>query len=62
MEKEELKNLKAVDILAATLEARKKSMKLLEEQGITTIALAISEFLVKFVEQPDSALERLKWN
>jgi len=40
MEKEELVNLKTDDILKATLEARKKSMKILEEQGITTIALA----------------------
>jgi hypothetical protein len=33
MEKEELINLKTNDIQKATLEAQKKSMKLLEEQG-----------------------------
>lgn len=38
MEKEELVNLKTDDILKATLEAREKSMKILEEQDITTIA------------------------
>lgn len=62
MEKEELKNLKAKDIQKATKEARQKSMKILEEQGITTIALAVSEFLVKFADQPDIALEKLRWN
>ena len=38
MEKEDIKNLKTDDIQAATHEARKKSMKLLEEHGITTLA------------------------
>ncbi|MDZ7263954.1 MAG: hypothetical protein ONB16_05175 [candidate division KSB1 bacterium] len=62
MKPEELIDLKTKDIQKATLEARKKSMKVLEEQGIAAIALAVSEFLVKFVEQPESALEKLKWN
>ena len=62
MEKEDLKNLKTDDIQAATHEARKKSIKLLEEQGITTLALVVSEFLMKFVEHPKEALDKLKWN
>lgn len=56
MEKKDLKNLKTDDIQRATQEARKKSMKLLEEQGITTLALVVSEFLMKFAEQPNEAL------
>lgn len=62
MEQEELINLKTNDIQKATLAARQKSMKLLEEQGIAAVALAVSEFLVKFIEQPEGALEKLKWN
>jgi len=62
MEQKDLKNLQTNDIQKATHNARVKSMKILEEQGIATVALAISEFLVKFAEQPESAIEKLKWN
>jgi len=51
-----LKHLKDVDILSATKKAKHKSMDLLEEQGITAVALYMSNLLVKSVKE----MERLR--
>lgn len=45
--------LKNKDLLKLTQKAKEKSMLLLEEQGISTIALALSRTLVDFVAHPE---------
>jgi hypothetical protein len=47
------KQLKNKDLVKLTQKAREKSMQLLEEQGISTIALALSRTLVDFVKHPE---------
>jgi len=45
--------LKNKDLIQLSQKAREKSMLLLEEQGISTIALALSRTLVDFVAHPE---------
>ena len=45
--------LKNKDLIKLTQKAKEKSMQLLEEQGISTIALALSRTLVDFVQHPE---------
>ena len=40
------------NLMSLTEEAKKKSLLLLEEQGISAIALALSRVLVEFIQQP----------
>ena len=47
------KQLKNKDLIKLTHKAKEKSMQLLEEQGISTIALALSRTLVDFVHHPE---------
>ena len=48
-----VKQLKNKDLIKLTRKAKEKSMQLLEEQGISTIALALSRTLVDFVHHPE---------
>ena len=52
-----LKHLKSEDILGATEKAKHKSMELLEEQGITAIALYMSNLLAKSVREMEKFRE-----
>lgn len=45
--------LKNKDLIKLTHKAKEKSMQLLEEQGISIIALALSRTLVDFVQHPE---------
>lgn len=45
--------LKDKDLIKLSQKAKEKSMLLLEEQGISTIALALSRTLVDFVKHPE---------
>jgi hypothetical protein len=45
--------LKNKDLVELSQKAKEKSMLLLEEQGISTIALALSRTLVDFVAHPE---------
>lgn len=45
--------LKNKDLVKLSQKAKEKSMQLLEEQGISTIALALSRTLVDFVQHPE---------
>ena len=47
------KQLRNKDLVKLTHKAKEKSMQLLEEQGISTIALALSRTLVDFVQHPE---------
>lgn len=58
-EKSLAEDLQTEDIFEATHKAKEKSMKLLEEQGITTVALALSKFLVEFTEHPEEVLQKV---
>jgi len=45
--------LRNKDLVELSQKAKEKSMLLLEEQGISTIALALSRTLVDFVAHPE---------
>ncbi|MDO9098006.1 MAG: hypothetical protein Q7U60_07780 [Candidatus Methanoperedens sp.] len=45
--------LKNKDLIKLTEQAKEKSMLLLDEQGISSIALALSRTLVDFVQHPE---------
>lgn len=45
--------LKNKDLIKLSEKAKEKSMLLLEEQGISAIALALSKTLVDFVQHPE---------
>lgn len=45
--------LKNKDLIKLTQKAKEKSMQLLEEQGISAMALALSRTLVDFVQHPE---------
>ncbi|MBT9149692.1 MAG: hypothetical protein DDT28_01127 [Dehalococcoidia bacterium] len=49
--------LKEVDLVDAVHKARLTSMKLLEDQGISTLALILSKTLVDIVEHPEKVDE-----
>lgn len=46
-------HLKNKDLIKLSEKAKEKSMLLLEEQGISAIALALSKTLVDFVQHPE---------
>ncbi len=45
--------LKNKDLIKLSETAKEKSMQLLDEQGISAIALALSKTLVDFVQHPE---------
>jgi hypothetical protein len=45
--------LKNKDLIKLSAKAKEKSMLILEEQGISAIALALSRTLVDFVQHPE---------
>ncbi len=45
--------LKNKDLIKLSEQAKEKSMLLLDEQGISSIALALSRTLVDFVQHPE---------
>lgn len=49
--------LKSVDIFSATEKAKHKSMELLQEQGITAVALYMSNLLAKSVKEMEKVRE-----
>ena len=55
-----LDHLQTDDIVAATQEARRKSTRVLQDQGISAIAILISNVIAEAIEHPemltDSAL------
>jgi len=55
--KKEAMRLKNVDIVAQTRAARRDSMKLLDEQGLTALALAVANLLDKIVKEPENIIK-----
>jgi hypothetical protein len=55
-----IKELKTGDLIEAAHTAKVKSHALLEDQGISTLALMISELIVDFIEEPERLQSRLK--
>jgi hypothetical protein len=62
MDEKALENLQVEDIFEATHKAKEKTMKMLEDESTSTLklALALSQFLAKFAEDPDGTLRRLE--
>jgi len=54
--KEEADRLEDVDIIAQTRAARRDSMNLLDEQGLTALALAVANILDKILKEPQSII------
>lgn len=48
-----IKELKTENLIEAAHTAKEKSHALLEDQGISTLALRISELIVDFIEEPE---------
>ena len=55
-----IKELKTEDLIEAAHTAKVQSRTLLEDQGISTLALMISELIVDFIEEPERLQSRLK--
>ena len=55
-----VKELKTEDLIEAAHTAKVQSHALLEDQGISTLALMISELIVDFIEEPERLQNRLK--
>ena len=55
-----IKELKTEDLIEAAHTAKAQSHALLEDQGISTLALMISELIVDFIEEPERLKSRLK--
>lgn len=55
-----VKELKIEDLIEAAHKAKAQSHTLLEDQGISTLALMISELIVDFIEEPERLQSRLK--
>ena len=55
-----IKELKTEDLIEAAHKAKVQSHALLEDQGISTLALMISELIVDFIEEPERLQSRLK--
>jgi len=53
-----LDNLQTNDIVAATQEARRKSMRILEDQGITAIAILVSNVIADAIDYPGLFAEK----
>lgn len=54
------KHLNNRDLVKLSEEAKKKSMLLIEEQGISAIALAISKTFVEIIQMPEEIIGREK--
>ena len=54
------KELKTENLIEAAHTAKEKSHVLLEDQGISTLALMISELIVDFIEELERLQSRLK--
>lgn len=54
------KELKTENLIEAAHTAKEKSHVLLEDQGISTLAIMISELIVDFIEEPERLQSRLK--
>jgi len=55
--KEEADRLEDVDIIAQTRAARRDSMNLLDEQGLTALAVAVANILDKILKEPQSIIK-----
>ena len=55
--KEEADRLEDVDIIAQTRAARRDSMNLLDEQGLTALALAVANSLDKILKESQSIIK-----
>jgi TPP-dependent trihydroxycyclohexane-1,2-dione (THcHDO) dehydratase len=56
--KDYLDHLQTDDIVTATQAARRRSMRILEDQGIATIAILISNVIAEAIDYPDLFTER----
>ena len=54
------KELKTENLIEAANRAKEKSHTLLEDQGISTLALLLSELLVDFINKPERLREMCK--
>ncbi|MCI2430480.1 hypothetical protein LM602_07745 [Candidatus Acetothermia bacterium] len=57
--KDYLKHLESSDLLQAVHRARHKATERLYDQGVTALALLLSETLTEALEQPDRLSQRL---
>jgi hypothetical protein len=53
IESEVEKKMRGIDVVEAVHKAKERSTKLLEEQGISTLALILSNTLVDMLEHPE---------
>ncbi|PKO24036.1 MAG: hypothetical protein CVU38_01095 [Chloroflexi bacterium HGW-Chloroflexi-1] len=53
-----LGHLQTDDIVAATQEARRKSMRVLQDQGISAIAILISNVIAEAIDHPETLTDR----
>ena len=55
-----VKELKTENLMEAAHKAKEHSHALLEDQGISTLALLLSEVIVDFMKEPEQLRNKLK--
>jgi hypothetical protein len=53
-----LEHLLTDDIVTATQEARRKSMRVLQDQGISAMAILISNVIAEAIDHPETLMDR----
>jgi uncharacterized protein (UPF0212 family) len=57
LSEEEAKSLEHLDIVKGTHQAREESMRLLNDQGLTALSIAISNFIADIAEHPEKVVK-----
>jgi len=57
LSKQEARYLKKVDLIQATRQARQDSMRLLNDQGLAALSIALADFIADLMEHPEKLTE-----
>jgi hypothetical protein len=60
LNKKEARYLKDVDLVEATRKARRKATHLLNDQGLSVLSIALSNFFVEVMEHPEKLTEAVR--
>jgi len=57
LSKKEARYLKEVDLIEATRKARQDASRLLNDQGLSVLSIALSNFIAEMMEHPERLTE-----
>ncbi|MGR3177382.1 MAG: hypothetical protein ACUZ8E_04940 [Candidatus Anammoxibacter sp.] len=55
--KNDIKNLKDIDVVEVTHNAREETSQLLNDQGFTVLSIAVSNFIVDIANHPENIVK-----